>query len=260
MSDAATTAPDRPGRGRARLQRQREAEEEPPPKAHEYLERLLADSELLLRLQLSGYAEEEWHPVAAEFARYGLGVLQAWIATGRIFGQVRAKTGYRLTPSETGLDEDAVQTLATDTVVAALRAFLEKVLKQNRWDPAKGASLKTFFIGQCVLQFPNAYKKWIRQQRWQSRTLPGGVAVHLERRTPPAAGADRELLRGEEFRTALALLSTQKARVAFAMQNLGYTHEEIASHLGMTDVKAVENLLGYQRRRVHSQIQRRNAQ
>jgi DNA-directed RNA polymerase specialized sigma24 family protein len=260
MSHGATPRPGTPGRGHAPLQRDEQNFDDGPPRAHDNLERLLGDSDLLFRLQLSGYAEEEWQPVAAEFARYGLGVLQAWIATGKIFARVRAVTGYRLTPPELGFDYDAVQTLATDTVVAALRAFLEKVLKQNRWDPTKGASLKTFFVGQCMFQFSNAYRKWWRQQRWKSRVQLEGIGVDLEQVTTPSPSADQALVDREEFDAALGLLSTATARTAFAMQNMGYTHEEIALELGLADAKAVENVLGYQRRRLQAAAQTRRAQ
>lgn len=44
------------------------------------------------------------------------------------------------------------------TVVNALGAFLDIALKKGNWSPTKGASLKTYFIGQCKIQFANVYK------------------------------------------------------------------------------------------------------
>src|SRR4051794_983098 len=122
-------------------------DEELPP--DEQLDRILGDKELLLRLQLSEYAEKYWNPAAWEFARYGLDVMRAWCRTGRIFTEVYRMTQHELRQPDDRFDDDATETLATDTVVAAVDGFLENVLKKNRWDPSGGASLKTFFIGQC---------------------------------------------------------------------------------------------------------------
>lgn len=226
-------------------------------RSSEALDRLLGDSDLLLRLQLSGYAPKEWEPVATEFARYGLGVLTAWIGNGRIYQEVRRVTGIPLVPHEGGFDPQDRDDLATDTVVAALPAFLQ-VLKDKRWDPTKGASLKTFFVGQCKFQFPNVYKRW---QRTHDQPTPPVVGVDLgevhESRLRPVPAADAPLLAADQRAEALDALTTTRARRAFMLQDMGYTHEEIADQIGVADDKAVENLLGYQRRQAQEQAKRR---
>ena len=134
---AAPSAPDRP--------LERLGVDMPDPAD---LDRLLGDVDLLVRLQLSGYAEEEWQPVATESLATDSACCRAR-DKARLRHRVPSHRSDAAQPPEHAFDEDAVQDLATDTVLAALEAFLEKVLKRNRWDPAKGASLKTFFIGQC---------------------------------------------------------------------------------------------------------------
>lgn len=199
--------------------RDSDADDEDLP-ADERLDRMLGDQDLLLRLQLSGYAPKYWEPAAAEFARYGHDVLVGWLSKGMMFTKVYEKTRRRPRPPDDPFDDDSVQSLATDTVVVALDAFLENVLKKNVWDPTRGASLKTFFIGQCCFQFTNVYKKWWRsEKRW--------------------------------FRGCDAsdwLLSTEVAQQAFTLNAAGYSHTEVALLLGLADDKAVENLLNYQRR------------
>lgn len=217
----------------------------------DHLDRLLGDRDLLLRLQLSDYAQDQWEPVAAEFARYGLAVLQAWIATGRIFDEVHGLLRLRLSSPAQGFDEEAVQDLATDTVMAALPAFLDKVLKADRWDPARGASLKTFFIGQCKYQFPNVHRRWRERRRQESEK--GALQAEwsdLDALSAPAPPADQQLLQQEARDEVLALLSTDRARTVCALHDMGYTYEEIATQLGLGDAKIVENLMGYQRRRL----------
>lgn len=229
-------------------------------KSAENLDRLLGDVDLLLRLQLSGYANKEWEPIATEFARYGLGVLPAWLASGKIFVEVRRTTKVQLIPHEGGFDRETRDDLATDIVVAALPAFLE-VLKENRWDPAKGASLKTFFLGKCKWEFLNVYKKWQRLHDHPSLELLADEMAGFVDAADSASPADQALLSRERQKAVLALLSTDKARQAFSLADMGYSHEEIAEQLGVPDAKAVENVLVYQRRRVQEQHQdRRRAQ
>jgi hypothetical protein len=244
-----------PKRDAARLQQVGGTDLDLP--ADERLDRMLGDQELLLRLQLSSYAPREWLPVASEFARYGLGVLEPWIGSGRIFGKVYGRTGFRLQPAPDGaLDDDAANELAVDTVMVSLTSFLEGVLKKGGWDPTRGASLKTFFIGKCLWEFPNVYRRWRRKAaRWSGVVLDGdGKAV--EGAAGATVGADAQVLREAAAADALRLLSKDTARRAFVLQEMGYSHDEIAVEVGVADAKAVENLLGYQRRRVHGEQQR----
>ncbi len=257
MRDGIESRGAEPGDDAAHLQPLTSAEAK-TIKAAENLDRLLGDAELLLRLQLSGYAQEEWEPVATEFARYGLGVLPAWLASGKMFAEVRRTTKVQLIPHEGGFDAETRIDLATDTVVAALPAFLE-VLKQNRWDPAKGASLKTYFLGKCKWEFLNVYKRWQRLHGGPTlEVLVDDVRAVTDVELEPA---DQVLLARERRDAALALLSTENARRAFGMVDMGYSHAEIAEELGVADVKAVENLLVHRRRRARQQREaRRKAQ
>jgi len=249
MSDGARP----PKRDVARLQHDDDLASDLP--ADDALDRLLGDQELLLRLQLSSYAPREWDPVAAEFARYGLGVLIPWIGSGRIFGKVFGRTGYRLQPAPDGaLDGDAANELAVDTVMVSLRSFLESVLKKGGWDPARGASLKTFFIGKCLWEFPNVYKRWRRKAaHWSGHVLDATAVAGAAGATE---GPDAQVVRQAAAAAALERVSKDSARRAFVLQGMGYTHDEIAADLGLDDAKAVENLLGYQRRRVQGRQER----
>jgi hypothetical protein len=226
----------------------RDEDEDLPP--DEVLDRKLGDAELLLELQLSRYAPEKWMPVANEFARYGYNVIVGWIRTGAIFEMVARATGHSLRRPDRPLDEDAITMLATDTVVAALDAFLVNVLMKNKWSLAGGASLKTFFIGQCKFQFRNVYRGWYRAEH-RNRKLQlvddigkfEGLGGHL-------GAADAPLMLHETALAALGAVSTDRARLAMAMHSIGYSHAEIAIELGVADAKSVENLIGHQRRRL----------
>lgn len=218
------------------------------------LSRLLGDVQVLTRLLDSDFADDDWLPAAEEFARYGVGVLSAWIGTGAIFGKVKARTSYSLeSPPNGWLDEDAVHDLSADTVVDALQSFRDDVLRKRRWDPRKGASMKTFFIGQCLFRFPNVYRGWLRERRRHLAVAPSDQLVQLERGLGVLPAADASALHQASMVELLSLLSVKAARRAALLQAAGYTQEEIAADLGLPDAKAVENLLGHQRRRLQRQ-------
>jgi DNA-directed RNA polymerase specialized sigma24 family protein len=237
--------------------RDSDADDEELP-ADERLDRMLGDQDLLLQLQLSSYAPEYWAPASAEFARYGHDVLVGWLLKNKMFTQVYQKTKRRPRPPDEPFDDDAVQSLATDTVIAALDAFLELVLKQNKWQASGGASLKTFFIGQCCFQFTNVYRKWWRAERRRFAGRDAADWLLTEKLNEGIPEPDEQMISDEEVAAAMGLLSTEVAQNAFAMNAAGFTHAEVAATLGLADDKAVENLLNYQRRRI-SKTARRGA-
>lgn len=254
MRKRAEHGPEPSGVGSARIQPENslDHDDEDLPD-DEALDRKLGDADLLFELQLTGYSPDKWNPVANEFARYGYNVITGWLRTGAIFDQVARATGTQLKRPDDRLDDDAVATLTADTVVAALDAFLNEVLKKYKWDPTGGASLKTFFIGQCKFQFRNVYKKWYRAEHRlrRLRLVPDARLLEDASTQPdsPAAG----IIRYEDATAALQALSTDKARRALALFSLGYSHAEIAIEIGAADEKSVENLIGHQRRRLNRQ-------
>lgn len=110
----------------------------------ERLRRLQADEELVLALQLEQFTGRLWARFSRELTRYGLGVLRAWIRHGTIYVKAKKLTGYGLGRIEGWPDDQTIDDIATDTVVAALNYFRDKVLKTHRWQSSGGASLGTF--------------------------------------------------------------------------------------------------------------------
>ena len=103
----------------------------------ERLQRLPADEELLLALQLYQFTGRLWERFSRELSRYGLGVLRAWIRHGTIYGKAKALTGYGLGRIEGWPDDQTIDDIATDTVVAALIYFRDKHSSTPaRWAPA----------------------------------------------------------------------------------------------------------------------------
>ena len=216
----------------------------------ERLRRLQADEELLLALQLERFTGRLWERFSRELTRYGLGVLRAWIRHGTIYGKAKTLTGYGLGRIEGWPDDQTIDDIATDTVVAALIYFRDKVLMTHRWQSSGGASLGTFFVGQCLYQFANIYRSALRAEleRIDQATTP--MAELPEDRFDIIKGIESTIGANDTVAEAMALLSTDRARRALFMQEHGFSQREIADELGLPDAKSVENLLGYQLRQL----------
>ncbi|WP_454793829.1 RNA polymerase sigma factor [Mycolicibacterium lutetiense] len=216
----------------------------------ERLLRLEADEELLLALQLHDFAGRPWDRFSRELARYGVGVLRAWIHRGTIYGKVKALTGYGLGRIEGWPDRETAHDLANDTVVAALGYFRDKVLKPHRWQSSGGASLSTFFIGQCLYQFANLYRSALRDELDRIEQACTPMAELPEERFDIIRGIEETIVARDSVAEALAQLSTERARRAVFLKEMGFSYREIADELGLSDAKSVENLIGYQCSRI----------
>ncbi len=189
------------------------------------LAELTADRELLDRLMWESYAGAAYERFADRLVRYGYAVIHAWCLEGLIFSRC-AEKGWTL-PRARITPDDAVE-LASETVTIALVKFRETVLIPRKWDPAKGASLNTFFVGQCLLRFLNVYR------RWHHETRPFHLAEDPDT-DPSFERADRDLsldpehrgLLRVEARDALAAIDDELDRAIAVFKAEGRTNEEI---------------------------------
>jgi DNA-directed RNA polymerase specialized sigma24 family protein len=206
------------------------------------VDRLVEDSRLYHVLAAQGFEGPGWERFKDALARYGLQVLLSWLHSGVIFKRCRERG--LPTQRQVRLNWEDVRELASITVADAIDSFREKVLRTGSWDPDRGASLKTFFIGQCLLRFPRVYQKWLRdEQAWLLTDEPESHGVVDSSLGPEALAETRLLLAG-----ALAEPSSLKlARVLFLMDT-GYGQAEIARRLGTT-VGSIESLLYRHRRK-----------
>jgi DNA-directed RNA polymerase specialized sigma24 family protein len=142
-------------------------------------------------------------------------------------------------------DPDAASELAGLTVAVALPAFRTQLEDGTGWQPEQGASLTSFFIGQCLLRFPNEYRRWLREYRTGNCPLPLPETVDL---TDPGPGPGQLTTRHLEAHQILTH-APARTRTVLAQIALGYPHRDIAEHLGTTP-KAVEMLLRRYRQRL----------
>jgi DNA-directed RNA polymerase specialized sigma24 family protein len=128
--------------------------------------------------------------------------------------------------------------LAFDTVQESVVKFRDRVLKRNRWNPAKGATLKTFFIGFCLFIFPNFYRSWLVS--WHN---PANSDTRDPVLDPLPLPTDPES-RTEEVALARALLADVQDKVdevtlgVLRLRVERYTFKEIGEILGISEARA----------------------
>jgi DNA-directed RNA polymerase specialized sigma24 family protein len=214
----------------------------------ENLRRLGADEEILVELQINEFSEASWMPLAQELARYGIAVMRAWIRRGTIYEKVRGRTKFRVETIEGWPREDeAIADIASDTVMSALAYFRTQILMAGRWDPRRGASLRTYFIGQCLFQFPNHYRKHRDRElgRRHNEIAVGGDA-EFTALMGSIRSTEHTVIARSELADVLASISNERLRAALVLKYRdGLSYQEVADRLAMRSPKQVENMITY---------------
>ncbi len=156
-------------------------------RAAESLARRQMDQVKLNSLVLAGLTGPEYEIFAGELAAYGYPVILAWLRRGMIWKHC-ADRGRPLRPTDADREtlanefEERLE-LAFETVAEALKFFRDRVLRTGRWSYEGGATLTTFFMGACLLVFPNVFRRWQAAERRWSRALTAEALTCPEGRT-----------------------------------------------------------------------------
>lgn len=195
------------------------------------IERLGADIDLYNRLKFAEYHGREYEAFRKALTEYALPIMIAWSRSGEIFKRCADK---RRRVGGCAIPWEAAPDLAADTIVVALRRFKEDVLIPHRWDPGQGASLRTYFIGACILAFPNVYRKW---QIGESANVLSAASE-----TDPDVLIDTRRFRDPhlmvELSEAVEAVGEPTANLLAATVR-GLSHEEIGREEGVS-AKAIE--------------------
>lgn len=195
----------------------------------ERLERLLADRELVDRLMWERYEGPTWDAFCRVLAEYGIAVLYAWIRNGKIFLECKRRGFGGLQQRRHLSDADEAQSLAGETVAISLRFFRDEVLIPARWDPTRGATLRTYFVGACIRHFPNVYTRSDGGELFRS-LLDDESALDEVIDVAPFSRPDRRV----ELMSGINAVPDATIREALLDEAQGYTQRETASRVGVT--------------------------
>lgn len=202
-----------------------------PPE--ERAERLIGDKELFEDLRTQGFEGEDWGFFVNELARYGFAIIRGWIRRDLIVARCAEKRiSVPALPQQIRDDRAAVEEIAIETVAEALFCFREEVLVPGVWDPAKGASLKTFFIGQCMKRYANVARHWLNHDLLPRQEILTGEKAVLD--AGRIAGVEDDVVRSLTAQRILQGVDNPRAARALVMDALGYSNAEIAEDLGTT--------------------------
>jgi hypothetical protein len=217
---------------------------------HERLERLTGDAELFEGLRKDGFRGDEWDFFANELARYGLAVIGGWVRRGLM--KVRCAEKRIQVPSlplSAQQDDSVVSALTGETVASALDRFRDDVLIPGVWDPAKGASLRTFFIGQCLMRYGNIVQRWNNHELPQVGYADPDDEFALIQNDHRIRGVEDDAIQSVMAQVLLQGASSQRAARVLAMDAYGYTNAEIAEDLSTTH-DSISGLLKRERARL----------
>ena len=224
-------------------------------RAAESLARRMQDQEHVNDLAVAGFAGPPYEIFAGELAAYGYPVILAWLRRGTIWKHC-ADRGRVLYPTDRereileGQFEERLD-LALETVAEGLKFFRERVLCAGRWSFDGGATLTTYFIGACLLAFPNVFRRWRTAERKWNLALAVGMLASPEGRTlsdlPGSDPADVAAGRGAVISELRSMPDGVMGAAALVVDGMSFA--DAADRLGTTERAIEGRLYRYRQRR-----------
>jgi hypothetical protein len=212
------------------------------------VDRLAADNDLIQSLAFGGFVGREWEYFSTELARYGIAVIGGWMRGGLIFAKCRDRGLGGLIGPGRPFDDDEIEELTGETVSNALVHFRRDVLIPHKWDYRKGATVRTYFVGQCLIRFANVYRRWHGNEIRNRYHLTGDNAA-LDVFSPRIPNPDQPAVDRTVALEVISGIKDPRVRKAMFLTADGWTQAEIADELGVTE-KTVERMLANERARI----------
>jgi hypothetical protein len=200
--------------------------------------RLLADRALVAELAAAGFTGPVFEIAETELAAYGIAVMMAWMRTRQIFGKCQ-EIGRPASDTALEWSRDDRLEIAIETTARGLRYFIDNALRAGRWDPRRGATLRTFFVGACLLQFSNVFELWATEQRHWAQMNDDGEPIPDD----AVGGADPQwadptgdtAVRTRMAEQQLDRIPDPKTReAAWLVFGLGASHAEAGQAVGLS--------------------------
>lgn len=194
-----------------------------------------ADVQRVAEVAAAGFEGPLWDALIEELTKYAWPRLHGLIYKGTI-GQVSTGSPHpALSPELHQLLRQSVDHRDELVVEALLRApekFREH-LRAGRWDPEKGKSLPSYYLGSVAAAFWARYQSWERRLRAERKAL-AAIAQTLPAETD-LAGPDLDLRMSQQAALLEILTDADPWQRAIAGRILaGHTQVEIAHELGLS--------------------------
>jgi DNA-directed RNA polymerase specialized sigma24 family protein len=203
------------------------------------------DVALLHVLQAAGCAGPAWDRLAVDLAEFGFSMVSTWLST-RIISQKCKEKGRGVTLPHDWTAEDR-EDLVTMTVSDGME-MLRQALLAGKWNPEKRASLRTYFLGSCLLAFPNVLRQW-RNDRERYRRA--ATAYGLDMAARPQAVNPVDVVDALDALRSLTRNESKRDQAMRYLRFLDFTPTEIAYILGLTPTAVTTQLSRLNRRKRH---------
>lgn len=218
--------------------------------SEERLARLLGDERLLADLTAARFEGPEWDFVEEQLLRYGLTVISSWIRSGLIVAKCAEKRVRARAPRLEAREPETADEIAMDIVIVAIVKFRDDVLLRGRYDPQKGASLSTFYIGQCLFQYDNQMAKWENHETSTLRISDYDVEMSMFD-VDRTVGTEDDAIRTVMVQMILRGASNDMAARVLAMSAMDYSMDDIARSVGKS-LNAVKGILKREKQLIRS--------
>ncbi|MFC5062156.1 sigma factor-like helix-turn-helix DNA-binding protein [Actinomycetospora atypica] len=209
--------------------------------------RLEADAELVAMLRKEGDPNgRAARDLAQALGELGVGALSSMARNGRLFGVLSQRgRGLERPPSEY-FDEE--QSLIFMSVGVAVQRFMNQEIYGCGWSPTKGASVQTWFVGACLDQFANEYRRFRAQRRTRDELI--GDNLDLLEKDGGARGWSRAVAAEDPALTVLDRMELEHIldqmypleREIVLLVGQGWSRQEVSRELGISNRKVRSTL------------------
>lgn len=199
-------------------------------------ERLHIDQLVVRAVLEQGLDGSRHRELQIKLIEYAVPVLKKLLVTGEIIAKCSKLNRWK--GDADGLweftDRDRDE-LAHDMIAEAMPVFISAVFEERRWSPARGASLKTYFVNACIMQFSSLYRKW-----WENRRQVRPMGLQVD---PDLSGGGVDpavaVAAADEARRMLEGIKDPQVQRVLALRAIGYSADSAAREAGLTP-KAAE--------------------
>jgi hypothetical protein len=213
---------------------------------HQRAERLRRDQLMVDAVLEEGIGGPRHRYLEEELIVYAARVLRNLLADGRLVSKA-TKLLRPPVPADAWADfaEDDRAEFVQDMIATGLPQFNKVVFEDRRWSPGRGASLKTYFVNACILNFARLQAQWLDDKK---AVRPVGLELDPSS-FPSAPDPASAVIVQDEVSRLLRRIPDQQVQRVLVLRAAGYTAGDAAREAGLT-IKAAEGRLGRIRKEI----------